>query len=98
MNRTLAASIGAPFMFNLLQINLKCLVELSDGTGQDHCAPRRGFLHDYEAVRGGEFPNGCDICRIGSELLCKILSPDRRRTPGGIKLPDVVLQYIASAA
>src|SRR6516225_1648355 len=86
-------------MFVLLQVYSESPVELSDGAGKHHRSPPEVFLHDCKAMCIGEFFNCCNVCRIGSELFCKILSLQGGRTPVGlIKLLDVILQCVGGAA
>jgi hypothetical protein len=85
-------------VFDALEIDAESVVELFDGAGQDYGPPCWAFLHDRQAVGGGEFFHRLDIGRIGSEFLRKCLALHGLWRPAGaVKRLDFATEGIIAS-
>ena len=92
------AAIGALRQFEALQVDAEGGVELGDRAREHDGAPRRILLHDRQAVRAGEFPDGGEIGGGGAELPGEILALEMAGPSVRRQLADPVLQGVAGLA
>jgi hypothetical protein len=95
MDRSGPSAIRAAIVLEGLQVHSKCIIELSNGAGEDYGSARRIFVDDRETMTARELPDRCNVAGFSSELLCELLTLQVVRPFAGSQLSNPILQSIA---